>query len=96
MITSLEHEKEARLIKNDIPFHEIGEKGSLIPMVVEDKYGIVREVLFCESVSGGQDESNHMPRRLSLTKLKIIDGQLHKFTANYFIEESDYLIHRGK
>ena len=86
MKTSLEHEKEIRSIKNDVTFYEIGEKGSLIPMVIKDEQqGKITEVLFCESVSGGADELHDMPRQLSLTKLKMIDGELHTFTANYHI-----------
>ena len=86
MKTSLEHEKEIRSIKNDVTFYEIGEKGSLIPMVIEDeKQGKITEVLFCESISGGGDELHDMPRQLSLTKLKMIDGELHTFAANYHI-----------
>lgn len=86
METNLEHEKEIRSIKNDVTFYEIGEKGSLIPMVIEDeKQCKITEVLFCESISGGSDEIDNMPKSLTLTKLKMIDGKLHSFMAEYQI-----------
>jgi len=86
MKTNLEHEKQIRSIKNDVTFYEIGEKGSLIPQVVEDESkGKIVEVLFCESISGGADESNNMPNRLSLTKIKIIDGEMHSYKSEYVL-----------
>ena len=86
METNLEHEKEIRSIENDVTFYEIGKKGSLIPMIIEDeKQGKITEVLFCESISGGADEVDNMPKSLTLTKLKIIDGKLNSFTAEYRI-----------
>ena len=90
METNLEHEKEIRAIKNDVTFYEIGEKGSLIPMVIEDeKQGKIVEVLFCESISGGANEIDNMPKSLTLTKLKMIDGKLHSFMAEYQIYTHD-------
>ena len=82
----LENEKEIRSIKNDVTFYEIGEKGSLIPLVIEDEtIGKIVEVLFCESISGGANQTNEMPNELSLTKLKMINGELHRFNARYKI-----------
>ena len=87
MKTTLEQEKENRAIENDVTFYEIGCGGSLIPMVIQDENTEeITEVLFCESVSGGANELDNMPRELSLTKLKIIDGELHTFSSKYIIK----------
>ena len=86
MKTTLEKEKKDRSITDDVMFYEIGQKGSLIPNIVEDEsIGKIVSVTFCESMSGGQDEVNNMPRTLTLTKLEIINGELHKFTEKYHI-----------
>ena len=84
MKTTLSKELENRSIYQNLTFNEIGEGGSLIPMVISDENTDEPvEVLFCESISGGQDEIDNMPRCLSLTKLIMIDGSLHTFSANY-------------
>jgi type IV secretory pathway TrbF-like protein len=86
MKTTLEKEKEDRAITEDVMFYEIGQKGGLMPLIVEDeRIGQVVSVTFCESISGGQDQVNNMPRTLTLTKLEMIDGELHRFTAEYHI-----------
>lgn len=87
MKTTLEKEKEDRAITGDVTFYEIGQKGSLIPHIVEDESSNqVVSVTFCESISGGQDQVGNMPRTLTLTKLEMIDGELHTFTAEYHID----------
>ena len=86
MKTTLEKEKEDRAITEGVMFYEIGQKGGLMPLIVEDeRIGQVVSVTFCESISGGQDKVNNMPRTLTLTKLEMIDGELHRFTAEYHI-----------
>jgi hypothetical protein len=86
MKTTLEKEKEDRAITEDVMFYEIGQKGGLIPHIVEDeRIGQVVSVTFCENISGGQDQVNNMPKTLTLTKLEMIDGELHRFTAEYHI-----------
>lgn len=88
MKTTIEKEKLDRAIQENVTIYEIAKKGSLIPFIVCDNYdeNKVVEVLFCETISGGRDELNNMPRELSLIKLKLIDGELHRFTANYLIK----------
>jgi len=69
--TSIEHERKIRGLQLDdesIDIEQIAKNGSLIPAIYDDK-GKVVEVIFCESMSGGQDQKNHMPRTLTLTKL---------------------------
>lgn len=86
METTLSKEKEVRNITENVTIEDIAKESSLIPMLVEDD-GEIKEVLFCESISGGADEIDNMPRSLTLTKLKIINGELHTFMANYFLIE---------
>ena len=89
MKTTLEIEKEKRGIKGDVTIEEIAQKGSLLPGFYVDENKKVVEVIFCESISGGADYINDMPKTLSLTRL-IENGEA--FTATYILaSECNYI-----
>jgi hypothetical protein len=80
MKTTLEHEKEIRGITGDVTLGDIALEGTLIPMLLVDDEEELSEVIFCESISGGADYVDDMPRQLTLTRLTV-DG--HKYEAQY-------------
>ena len=84
MKTTLEQEKEIRSIKDDISFYDIGKKENLIPMIIEND-NTITEVLFCENISNS-NQFNNMPKELYLTKLKMINGELHTFKSKYVMK----------
>ena len=87
MKTTLKKENKKRDLPGFLSIDEIANSASILPMKVATNYETV-EATFCESISGGADEVDNMPRRLSLTRLKMIDGKLHTFTAEYIISKS--------
>ena len=87
MKTTIEKERKDRGIEEEIDFISIGRKGSLIPRILVDDEGNDTSVLFCESMSGGQDSTKNMPNRLSLTNLIEWNGKLYRFNAEYKIDK---------
>ena len=87
MKTTIEKERKDRGIEEEIDFISIGRKGSLIPRILVDDEGNDTSVLFCESMSGGQDSTSNMPNRLSLTNLIEWNGKLYRFNADYKIDK---------
>jgi hypothetical protein len=87
MKTTIEKERKDRGIEEEIDFIYLGIKGSLIPRVLVDDEGNDTSVLFCESMSGGQDSTKNMPNRLSLTNLIEWNGKLYRFNADYKIDK---------
>jgi hypothetical protein len=84
MKTTIEQELKDRWMSQSIKLEEIAKKGSLIPqIVVGHNFDDVVEVLFCESMAGGQRQHNNMPLDIQLTKLKMINGELHRFNGTY-------------
>lgn len=67
----------------DIDLEEIVSTGSVIPQMISEN-GLIdeplTEIILCDSISGGADYSNGMPRSLSLERI-LADGT--KFTARY-------------
>lgn len=88
-LTTIEHEKEIRGRTENVTITDIAFKGSLIPQAINDENKEVVEVLFCETISGGADQVNNMPRTLILTKLKMIDGELFSTKASYVIDTNN-------
>lgn len=95
MKTNINHEREIRGIIEEASIEEIA-SGSLIPLMICDSNNIdkVLETIFCESISGGADYFNHMPKSLSLTKLCKrynfeTTGDLYKQVATYIQVDAD-------
>lgn len=62
---------------------EIAKGGSLLPHIVDDK-GIVTQVTFCTSISGGLGELNGMPFSLNLVRYTWENGELIENSMDYF------------
>lgn len=63
-------------------------KSGILPLEVYDqsKESLpTTEVTICDSMSGGAQEVNNMPRLISLIRLKLINGEWKEFRANYVI-----------
>ena len=87
MKTTLKQEIEKRELPSNLTLGEIAHPCSILPLKIYDRTNETTEVTFCEMISGGADEVDNMPRTLSLTRLKMIDGELHTFTAEYIISK---------
>lgn len=94
MKTTFEEELKKRSLEymgiNSI--EEIAVGGSLIPGLYEDEDHNILEVIFCESISGGMDETNHMPNRLNLTKLLSNKNSLETFNGEYVLLSNDRVL----
>lgn len=88
MKTSFWKEREIRALDENATLEDIARCGVIPLFVVSDNNPCeVTEATFCESISGGKNEVDNMPKKLSLTRLKLVNGKLHKFEANYKIVE---------
>lgn len=88
MKTNLEQEVEKRNLPLESSLDDIALNATIIPLRVVDENNETCEIIFAESMSGGADEVENMPKSLTLTKLKMIDDELHTFTANYILNYS--------
>ncbi len=89
MKTDLKKEKELRGIPKEyeVSIEQIAIKSSLLPLLIEDSKNIVKDVIFCESISGGKDTFNNMPKSLNLTRLTEEHNELNRFTSDYISME---------
>jgi hypothetical protein len=62
-------------------------KSSILPLWIVDDFGNRIEITICDSISGGANEIDNMPRNLTLKRKKIINGVWHTFYALYQIKE---------
>lgn len=90
MKTTIEKEVKDRLLPTGSTLESIAIDSTLLPLKVINDNNETVEVTFCEHISGGANEIHNMPKTLSLTRLKMIDGELHSFTAQYTIFTTDY------
>lgn len=63
--------------------HRAEDEQSILPLKVEDDEGNLIEVTVCDSISGGADEVDGMPRRLTLTRYTASDGPCQILRAVY-------------
>ena len=59
----------------------------LLPLVVGDENNKISEITICDSISGGANEINHMPKTLTLKRRKFLNGVWQEFDALYKIKE---------
>jgi len=59
----------------------------LLPLVVGDENNKISEITICDSISGGVNEINHMPKTFTLKRRKIVNGVWQEFSALYEIKE---------
>ena len=62
------------------------ENESVLPMEVVDEDGKVVEVIFVDTISGGADEVEDMPRRIWITR-RTIDGTTKRARYSYDHQE---------
>jgi hypothetical protein len=64
----------------------------ILPMEVyddTDKSEPTTEITICDSISGGAQEIDNMPRTISLVRLKLINGEWKEFRAEYIMRMTD-------
>lgn len=64
----------------------------ILPMEVYDNFDENKptvEITICDGISGGAEEINHMPRKISLSRLKLINGEWKEFRAEYIMRMTD-------
>ncbi len=62
-------------------------RSCILPMVVVDDQGEICEITICDSISGGANEINNMPRNISLQRKKLVNGVWKTYNALYRIKE---------
>lgn len=65
-------------------------KSGILPLEVYDEEQAsnpICEVTIVDSISGGVDETNNMPNKVSLSRMRLIDGKWIQFDATYTLKE---------
>ncbi len=59
----------------------------LLPLISFDDYGNRVSITICDSMSGGANEINNMPRNITLKRKKLVNGVWKTYNALYRIKE---------